>query len=137
LTVPLTDAAEPAGPDFLKVMAERFAEQHRTRYGHANLGAPIEFVTLRSTAFGDLGRPEPQKWPHAESPEFPHETRQVVFGGERHDTTVIRRDDLLAGHRLAGPAVILEDTATTVVPPGYQVAVDDIGSLIIRAKEQA
>ncbi|HEY1486198.1 MAG TPA: hydantoinase/oxoprolinase family protein, partial [Micromonosporaceae bacterium] len=137
LTVPLTDAAEPGTPDFLTVVAERFAEQHRNRYGHSNLGAPIEFVTLRSTAFGDLGRPEPQKWPHAQSPDFPHEVRQVVFGGERQDTTVVRRDDLFAGHRLAGPAVILEDTATTVVPPDYHVTVDDIGSLIIRAGAQA
>jgi N-methylhydantoinase A len=137
LTVPLTDAAEPATPDFLAVIAQRFAEQHKARYGHANLGAPIEFVTLRSTAFGDLGRPEPQKWPHAESPEFPHEIRQVVFGGEHRAATVVRRDDLFAGHRLTGPAVIIEDTATTVVPPDHQVTVDDIGSLIIRAKELA
>ncbi|HVV21420.1 MAG TPA: hydantoinase/oxoprolinase family protein, partial [Pseudonocardiaceae bacterium] len=137
LTVPLTDAAEPASPDFLKTIAERFAELHKSRYGHANLGAPIEFVTLRSTAFGDLGRPEPQKWPRAESADFPHQVRQVVFGGERRDTVVARRDDLFAGHRFAGPAVIVEDTATTVVPPDHEVTVDDIGSLIIRAKEQA
>ena len=137
LTVPLTDATEPAGADFLATIAQRFADLHASRYGHANLGAPIEFVTLRSTVFGDLGRPEPQKWPRAESPAFPHEIRPVVFGGERRHTTVVRRDDLFAGHRLAGPAVIVEDTATTVVPPDHEVTVDDIGSLIIRAKEQS
>lgn len=137
LTVPLTDAGEPAAAHFLTTIAERFAELHKSRYGHSNLGAPIEFVTLRSTAFGDLGRPEPQKWPRAENPGFPHEIRQVVFGGEACDTVVARRDDLFAGHRVTGPAVIVEDTATTVVPPDYEVTVDDIGSLIIRAKEQA
>lgn len=132
LTVPLTDATEPSTPDFLTTVANRFAELHRGRYGHANPGAPIEFVTLRTTAFGDLGRPEPQKWPHADNPEFPHETRQVVFGGEPRDAIVARRDDLLAGHRFDGPAVIVEDTATTVVPPGYAVTVDEVGSLVIR-----
>lgn len=137
LTVPLAAAAEPATDDFLSVIAQRFATLHRTRYGHANLGAPIEFVTLRSTAFGDLGRPEPQKWPHAESPDFPRVVRDVVFGGTALATSVVRRDDLFAGHRLAGPAVIVEDTATTVVPPEYEVTVDDIGSLIIRGSEQA
>lgn len=136
LTVPLTDAREPSTPDFLKTVAERFAEMHHSRYGHANLGAPIEFVTVRSAAFGDLGRPEPQKWPHAESGTFPHETGQVVFGGAPRDSIVVRRDDLLAGHTFEGPAVIVEDTATTVVPPEYSVSVDEIGSLIIRAKEQ-
>ncbi|TVT14248.1 hydantoinase/oxoprolinase family protein [Amycolatopsis acidiphila] len=137
LTVPLADAAEPSTPDFLKTIAERFAEMHQSRYGHANLGAPIEFVTVRSAAFGDLGRPEPQKWPHAESPEFPHQVQQVVFGGAPRDSIVVRRDDLLAGHAFEGPAVIVEDTATTVVPPEYSVSVDEIGSLIIRSKEQA
>jgi N-methylhydantoinase A len=30
---------------------------------------------------------------------------------------------------------VVEDTATTVVPPGYAVRVDDIGSLVIRGKD--
>jgi N-methylhydantoinase A len=135
LTVPLLDADEPRSAEFLSTIAKRFAELHEARYGHANLGAPIEFVTLRTAAFGDLGHPEPQKWQPADGPQFPHETRQVVFGGEARDAILVRRDDLLVGHGFEGPAVVLEDTATTVVPPGYTVTVDDIGSLIIRGKD--
>jgi N-methylhydantoinase A len=133
LTVPLINADEPEQPDFLTVIARRFAELHETRYGHANLGAPIEFVMLRTTAFGDLGQPAPQKWPPAESAQFPHEIRQVVFDGEPRDSIVVRRDDLFVGHSFEGPAIVVEDTATTVVPPLHTVTVDDIGSLIIRA----
>jgi N-methylhydantoinase A len=135
LTVPLTGADEPAGPDFLATMAQRFADLHKSRYGHANLGAPIEFVTLRTAAFGDLGQPEPQKWPAAVTAEFPHEIRTVVFDGEPRESIVVRRDDLFVGHTFNGPAVVIEDTATTVVPPGHTVAVDDIGSLLIRRKD--
>jgi N-methylhydantoinase A len=136
LTVPLTSAGEPGEEGFLDTVARRFADQHKTRYGHSNLGAPIEFVTLRTAAFGELGRPEPQKWPAAESPEFPHEIRTVIFDGDGRDTVVVRRDDLLVGHTFDGPAVVVEDTATTVVPPGYTVRVDEIGSLVIRGKEK-
>jgi N-methylhydantoinase A len=135
LTVPLTGADEPAGPDFLAEVAQRFADLHKTRYGHANLGAPIEFVTLRTAAFGDLGRAEPQKWPAASAPGFPYEIRTVVFDGAGRDTIVARRDDLFVGHTFSGPAVVIEDTATTVVPPGYAVSIDDIGSLVIRRKD--
>jgi N-methylhydantoinase A len=135
LTVPLLDAGEPTTPDFVAAVAQRFAELHESRYGHANLGAPIEFVTLRTTAFGDLGQPAAQQWPVADSETFPHEVRDVVFGGEAREALVVRRDDLLVGHTFAGPAVVLEDTATTVVPPGYAVTVDHIGSLIIREKD--
>jgi N-methylhydantoinase A len=59
----------------------------------------------------------------------------VVFDGEAQDTLVARRDDLFVGHTFDGPAVVVEDTATTVVPPGYAVSVDDIGSLIISRKD--
>ena len=137
LTVPLQDAAEPTHPDFVKIVAQRFADLHEARYGHANLGAPIEFVTLRTAAFGDLGRPAPQEWPAKTSEQFTHEVRQVVFDGEATDTVVVHRDDLFVGHHFDGPAVVNEATATTVVPPGYTVTVDPIGSLVIRGKEQA
>jgi N-methylhydantoinase A len=137
LTVPLTDADEPAQPDFLTMIAQRFADLHESRYGHANLGAPIEFVMLRTAAFGDVGQSEPQKWPAAASPEFPHEIRAVVFDGEPRASIVVRRDDLFVGHTFDGPAVVVEDTATTVVPPGHAIGVDDIGSLVIRRKDSA
>jgi N-methylhydantoinase A len=137
LTVPLTGADEPAQPDFQDTIARRFAELHESRYGHSNLGAPIEFVTLRAATFGDLGQPEPQKWPAAATAEFPHEIRTVVFDGEHRRSIVVRRDDLFVGHTFDGPAVIVEDTATTVVPPDHAVGVDDIGSLIIRRKDSA
>jgi N-methylhydantoinase A len=135
LTVPLTSAEEPTESDFLKIVAQRFADLHESRYGHANLGAPIEFVTLRTAAFGDLGQPASQKWPAATSSDFPHEIRQVIFDAEPRDAIVVHRDDLFVGHTFQGPAVVVEDTATTVVPPGYTVIVDDIGSLIIRRKD--
>jgi N-methylhydantoinase A len=135
LTVPLTGAAEPLEPGFVKMVAERFADLHQARYGHANLGAPIEFVMLRTAAFGDLGRPAPQLWPAATTPDFPHQIRSVVFGGIPQDCLVVSRDDLLVGHTFTGPAIVNEDTATTVVPPGYAVTVDDIGSLLITSKE--
>ncbi|MFF5076383.1 hydantoinase/oxoprolinase family protein [Actinoplanes sp. NPDC000266] len=137
LTVPLTSADEPNDEDFLPTVAQRFADLHKARYGHANLGAPIEFVALRTAAFGDLGRPEPQKWPAATTAEFPHVIKEVIFDGAAQQAIVARRDDLFVGHTFEGPAVVVEDTATTVVPPGYSVSVDDIGSLVIRKDEDA
>jgi len=137
LTVPLNGADEPKDENFLATVAERFADMHQGRYGHANRGAPIEFVTLRAAAFGDFEQPPPQTWPAAATADFPHEIRKVVFGGEPVDSLLVRRDDLGAGHTFAGPAVIVEDTATTVVPPDYDVTVDEIGSLLIRVRTAA
>ncbi|MFZ3566774.1 hydantoinase/oxoprolinase family protein [Streptomyces sp. BH097] len=136
LTVPVESADEPLREDFLDVIARRFAAQHESRYGHANLGAPIEFVTLRTTAFGDLGRAETERIAPAAQPEFAHQVRGVVFDRTEQETLFVRRDDLLPGHTFAGPAIVVESTATTVVPPGHQVTADETGSLVVRSKEQ-
>jgi N-methylhydantoinase A len=135
LNVPLASADEPESPDFVANLAVRFSTMYHERYGHSNLGAPIEIVALRTQAVGDLGRLEAPLFAPAESSEFKHEIRRVVFDHVEHDTTVVRRDDLAAGHKFEGPAIIVEQTATTVVPPGFDVAVDEFGSLVIRTQD--
>ncbi|SDM26095.1 hydantoinase/oxoprolinase family protein [Allokutzneria albata] len=130
LTVPLEGADEPARPDFLDAVAARFGKLHEQRHGHANPGAPVEFVALRTTVHGDLGRPAPERLARAEE-DFPHRSRPVVFDGAAVESLIVERADLLAGHAFQGPALVLEPTATTVVPPGYVVRVDDLGSLVI------
>jgi N-methylhydantoinase A len=130
LTVPLVDAAEPGRPGFMNVIAQRFAQLHHERYGHANPGAPVEFTTLRTTSFGDLAQAVPERMPPA-SHDFTHQVRPVVFNDEVHDTMLVPRVHLGPGHGFAGPAVVVEATATTVVPPGYTVHVDVFGSLVI------
>ena len=42
---------------------------------------------------------------------------------------------LPAGGRLAGPAVIEEGGATTVVPPGWRIAVLETGDLLMERED--
>lgn len=133
LTIPLLDSDEPKRPDFVEIVAKRFAQQHESRYGHSNLGAPIEFVTVRTTAFGDLERGDLERLAPAAGMEFPHQAVEAVFDGERRRTLLVRREELAVGHAFAGPAIVVEGTATTVVPPGFTVSVDSVGSLVVRA----
>lgn len=137
LTVPLLSADEPASPEFLDTIAARFAQVHQARYGHANPGAPIEFVALRTTVHGDLGRAAPQRLAEATEPLAPQQHRPVFFDGGWHQTPILQRAGLAPGHRLAGPAIVLEDTATTVVPPGFTLSVDSLGSLVVRREDQS
>lgn len=135
LTVPMRSADEPLEPEFMRNLAERFAAQYEERYGHANLGAPIEVVTLRTRVIGELDTADALHLDEADSSEFPHEVRRVVFDREAQDTIVVDRADLKAGHRFEGPAIIVETTATTVVPPNFSVAVEPHGALTIRNLE--
>src|SRR5438270_209931 len=62
-------------------------------------------------------------------------TRRVYFeagaGGEWAECPVWRREVLLAGNEIAGPAIVEEVSATTVLYPGDHARVDEIGSLIV------
>jgi N-methylhydantoinase A len=132
LTVPIDGDAFPDQESFAKAAAKRFDAAHEARFGHANAGAPIEIVTLRATAFGAMDRPEPVALEPAADTGYPFETRQIVFGRTEHATPVIRRDVLRPGMVVEGPAVILEQTATTVLPPETTTTIEPYGSLIVR-----
>ncbi|RSN02651.1 5-oxoprolinase [Nonomuraea sp. WAC 01424] len=132
LTIPLRDAAEPGEPGFLAAIAARYAEAHTSRYGHATPEAPVEFVMLRSTGFGSFPRAA------AATGQAPEETagdvRDVIFDGVPHRTPVLRRAGLTGS--FAGPAIVVEETATTVIPPGCLAAIDDNGFLIVKVDVQ-
>ena len=135
LSVPLTSATEPLEDGFIDRLGERFAAQYEERYGHANLGAPIEVVTLRTRVTGELDSSDSLQIAEATTQEFPHEIRRVVFEQREWDTIVVDRSVLGAGHTFEGPAVVVEATATTVVPPRFSVTVEPHGALTIRNLE--
>lgn len=137
LRVPLTSATEPTEDGFTEALPARFSEAHRIRFGHANPGAPVELVTLRTTVLGDVGRPEPEPGKPGDGTAFESVTSPVRVDGETHDATVVRRDALRVGDVVAGPALVVEQTATTVLPPRSHARVDPVGALIIAVDEEA
>ena len=54
-------------------------------------------------------------------------------GGAEHQAPVFERTALLAGDRLAGPALIREANATTVVEPGWTAEVTGLNHLVLRS----
>ena len=107
---------------------ENFHRAHRERYGYERRGAPVEAVTLRVTVAAPATPPAQSELASAESPP-PSAPGAVVFGGETHEAALMRREDLRAGHRFVGPAVIQEYSGTTWVPLGCRVSVDAWGCL--------
>ncbi len=132
LTVDLLNAHEPEAPAFLSDIAKRFAEAHERRYGHSSPETPVEFVTLRTTGLGTMPKRSAR---HTPRPGADPVVRPVVFDGRTYQTPVLWRDSLDA--EVPGPAIIVEDTATTVVPPGSRCTVDAHGFLLIKAGDAA
>lgn len=63
------------------------------------------------------------------------DTSPIYYEGEIHDATLYNRDRLFPGHRITGPAIVMEMDSTTVVFPGYQATVDRVGNLLIEPRE--
>jgi N-methylhydantoinase A len=128
------DAADWAG------LAGAFHAEHARRFGHSDPAAPVEVVSFAVTATGLIDTPELPRPPaggHEPPEEARHATRRVYFetagpgGGEWRECPVWRREVLLAGNEIAGPAIVEEVSATTVLYPGDRARVDDVGSLIV------
>jgi N-methylhydantoinase A len=59
------------------------------------------------------------------------ETRRVYFDGRWLDTAVYDRERLPVGFRIAGPAIVEQLDATTVIDSGAEARVDEMGNLVI------
>ncbi|MYB24141.1 MAG: hydantoinase/oxoprolinase family protein [Acidimicrobiia bacterium] len=125
VTLPLPD-----GP-VLADLPQRFAEAHEVRYGHSNPAEDVEFVNLRMTARGSLRRPDAVELPTGATGE-PAAVERTWFAGAWLPTPVHRRGSLGAGAAVAGPAIVLEDACTTLVPPSWTASVSTRGHLVLR-----
>jgi N-methylhydantoinase A len=110
---------------------DAFHRAHRERYGYERRQTAVEAVTLRVTATAPTPPLEQPELPGADGPP-PSGVIRVVFGGTAHDAALVGRDELRAGHRVSGPAVIHEYSGTTWVPDGCDADVDLWGCLHLR-----
>ena len=108
-----------------------FHQTYRVRYGHSTPGAPVEFVTLRVAALGVMKKKLAGFHPVQDGHDPVVDKRQVIFQGAPHEAPILKRQWIPVDKVYRGPHVIEEDSATTVVPPGYQSRVDQFGNILI------
>jgi len=103
-----------------------FHQAHRIRYGYASRKEAIEVVTVRLV----VRTPRPFRRPRAPLHRGSRpRSRRVLFDDGWHDVPVHERSRLGVGSEIDGPAIVAEDHATTVVPPGSHLTVDRFGLL--------
>lgn len=118
----------------MRKIANDFHSAHETRYGHSNDKAPVEFVNLRVAVFGKINKfrteidvPEHQK----ESAQIG--SRNVVFDGQAIESPILDRTKMALDGTWEGPLVIEEQSATTVVPPGWSVHLDRDANILLQS----
>jgi N-methylhydantoinase A len=132
ITVPVVPD-ELTDDDGLASIRSRFENRYENQYGFT-LDSPLEFVNLRVVGHGSVqGVTLSESSPTGtdiKSARLGYE--DVYFGEKYYETPVYRRRDLYPGNELDGPAVVIEDDATTVVQPDSVATVNRYGCLEIR-----
>jgi N-methylhydantoinase A len=118
-------------------IAAAFHARHGEIYGHADEIAAVQIVALRVVIAGLTPKPA---FPQREASPVDVAMRRTVtvtHRGAEVAAALYARSDLPPGSRFAGPAVIVQDDATTWAPPGFAGEVDAYGNLILRRTEQS
>ena len=111
-----------------------FDAEHEQRYGTSAPSEAAEIASLRTAVTGVLEKPKfarIAKGTETPTADAKSGTRQTYFAGRFVETSAFARERLLAGNRIAGPAVIEEHASTTVLMPGDIMTVDGLGNLVI------
>ena len=132
LTVPL-DSGNITDALLEKLVAD-FHTLHEQLYTFAALDTPVEIVNLRVEATGLTDRIQLSETPCAAPGSRPvpdHDRLACLDDGQPVLTPVYRREDLLADHVVAGPAIVDQLDSTTVILDGQSAITDRYGNLLI------
>ena len=110
-----------------------FHQQHRLDYGYHFEDGEVELITIRVIGREDVTPLKVTRIDKVAGQDISGAllySRPTTFDdGQTVDTPRYDRGQLKAGHRIAGPAILIQHNATTLLPPGYVADVAEFGNL--------
>ncbi len=108
-------------------VASAFAAAFRQRFGYApHRNLVVDRMRVELTEAGDDPATLP---PPSAAAETAPETVTAWLAGGEHLVPLHQRAALAPGRRIAGPAIIVDALATTVIEPGWKATVEHEGTL--------
>ena len=133
LPVPWPDAPSPT--TLVKELTAGFERAHEQMYGYIASEEPIQAVTFRLEAVGAVRRAELRAEPRAlDDARAAIVAHRNVWLAEANDVVpcpVYDRAKLGNGHDFAGPAIVEQMDATTLILPAQRARVDQYANLVI------
>jgi N-methylhydantoinase A len=119
----------------LAAAREKFDQRHAQIHGHAAKERPVEVVSYRLRVRVAVPKYEPRAQATSPSPRAVADAvkgrRDISIEGTTTAATIYERDRLDIGATVAGPAVVEQFDATTVIPPGWRGRVDHFRNLVL------
>ncbi|MGH2930032.1 MAG: hypothetical protein ACRDL8_17650, partial [Solirubrobacteraceae bacterium] len=122
-----TDEIDDAA--FARLIAE-FHDQHERAFAFANRDEVCEIRIQRLSVTATVGeQPSPLVTDAARTRSA---TRgSVVYRGREIDCLIAQRSDFRPGDRIETPAIVLQEDATTFLPPGVRAEMASTGDLLV------
>ncbi len=114
-----------------------FHSVHRKLYSYFHPNRPVEIVNIRVKAVGITEKVRFEKFPpQSSNPRKALFGEQVfIYGQKTFNANLYKRSLLKTGNTLLGPALIVDDESTTLLPPGWRLTVDAYLNLFIQRKK--
>ena len=110
-------------------LAAEFHRAHRERYGYAREGSEIEIVSARLRSFGLVEKLPQRKIDSGKTRA--HGTVMAHFDGRKLAVALYNRAELFADAKLQTPCIVIEYSATTLIPADSKARIDQFGNLLI------
>jgi N-methylhydantoinase A len=124
-----------AAPD-AQALREVFEKEYSALFARPIPGAAIEVLSWSVLVSTEARRPEAAVPVKNGAGAIPLGMRSFFDGraGSSIDVPLYRREKLMPGAKLAGPAVIAEDETSTFVSAGFTAHVDAVGCIVMERK---
>ncbi|CDX13282.1 5-oxoprolinase [Mesorhizobium sp. ORS 3324] len=134
-----TDTALPVNFEHGSIFRARsdFEAAHKAQFGFVYEDKPmiVEAVGVEGSDAGTAGRDENES-SLEDKAASPWQIRQFFADGAWRDAGAFRREDLKPGHKVAGPALVIEPNQTIVVEPGWQAEITARNHVLLRRIEK-
>jgi N-methylhydantoinase A len=122
---------------FVQDYIKEFHKVHHKTYGYHYSDRNVEIVNLRLRCIGKTKKPRfsPSKKTFKKISKKAYLGKcETVFNGKIFKTQIIDRKHLFSGNKIKGPAIIVEYSSTTVLPPYADSEVDCLKNLMIKLR---
>ncbi len=128
-----TDTALPVGFGSLEEMLTEFERAYQKQFSFLMRGRALIAEVVSVEAIGASDAPTESTVPVGarKGPPESAEAVEMFSAGRTHRAPVFRRETLQSGDRVAGPSIIAEANATTVIEPGWQAEVTRLDHLVL------
>jgi 5-oxoprolinase (ATP-hydrolysing) len=116
-------------PDLMKAAFER---AHKGRFGFVDETKTLVVEAVSVEAIGAGAKfVEPTQMTTVASLPAPARQTRFYSAGAWHEASVFLRNQLVPGHRITGPAIIIEPHQTVVVESGWRAEISDKNDLVL------